>query len=365
MATVLLPYIDVGVPYAGKIYYYYRRVKFRKRLPGQPGEPDFNRAYEAAHAAYEAASNAERDLGPVEKSIAHLIREYRKSPDWRAKKPATKTDYEKALRPLEEHFGGVHVPTVPRGFVFGLRNQYASKPGKPGDPLVETPRRANRMVAVLSILLSYAVNLGWRSDNPALRPDKLASGPGWRSWTDEELEKFLTAETTPNELRLAALLASATGQRGQDLIAMRWSDYDGSAIRVKQQKTGALVWVPLHSRATDALAKVDRTAETLLTRTDGKPWKIDHFRHCMAEAIKAAGLDGVVTHGLRATAARWLAEAGCSEREIMAITGHTTASSVAKYVREADQRLQATSAMAKVERHRENSLRIAIAKTGE
>ena len=93
-------------------------------------------------------------------------------------------------------------------------------------------------------------------------------------------------------------------------------------------------------------------AEMILTRADDKPWKIDHFRHEMGAQIRAAGLEGIVTHGLRPTAAKWMAEAGCSEREIMAITGHTSPAMVSRYVREASQKRRAQSAATKVTRYR-------------
>ncbi|WPP23415.1 tyrosine-type recombinase/integrase [Komagataeibacter rhaeticus] len=99
-----------------------------------------------------------------------------------------------------------------------------------------------------------------------------------------------------------------------------------------------------------------------MTGANGKPWKIDHFRHEMGAQIRAAGLEGIVTHGLRTTAAKWMAEAGCSEREIMAITGHTSPAMVSRYVREADQKRRAQSAATKVTRYR---LELESAKTGE
>ena len=54
-------------------------------------------------------------------------------------------------------------------------------------------------------------------------------------------------------------------------------------------------------------------------------------------------------HGLRKTAARMLAEAGCSEDEIKAVTGHTTSTMVSYYTRPADKRKQATAAILKLE----------------
>jgi hypothetical protein len=42
-----------------------------------------------------------------------------------------------------------------------------------------------------------------------------------------------------------------------------------------------------------------------------------------------------------------LAEAGCSEREIMAISGHATSKEIARYTKAADRALLARNAMAK------------------
>jgi hypothetical protein len=55
-----------------------------------------------------------------------------------------------------------------------------------------------------------------------------------------------------------------------------------------------------------------------------------------------------VLHGLRKAAARRLAEAGCTEKEIAAVTGHTTLKEVARYTRAAEQKRLAAGALAKL-----------------
>ena len=72
-----------------------------------------------------------------------------------------------------------------------------------------------------------------------------------------------------------------------------------------------------------------------------------------AQAIDDAGLpDDCVLHGLRKCAARHLAEAGCSESEIMAITGHRTSRMVGHYTKAANKKQQATAAIVKLELRR-------------
>jgi integrase len=53
------------------------------------------------------------------------------------------------------------------------------------------------------------------------------------------------------------------------------------------------------------------------------------------------------THGLGKAAARRLAEAGCTSKQIQAITGHKTLAEVERYTRKADQVWLARKAMKK------------------
>lgn len=81
---------------------------------------------------------------------------------------------------------------------------------------------------------------------------------------------MLGASTTTDDIRHAVILAYTTGQRGQDLIRMKWSDYDGEGIYVVQLKTKAPVWIPLHEQGRRLLDTMSRhNAETILTRADG------------------------------------------------------------------------------------------------
>ena len=70
-------------------------------------------------------------------------------------------------------------------------------------------------------------------------------------------------------------------------------------------------------------------------RFTGLPWPHADLSHCSA-------------HGLRKLAAPRLANAGCSEREIMAITGHRSLSEVSRYTKAADQARLSEQAMSKM-----------------
>ena len=87
----------------------------------------------------------------------------------------------------------------------------------------------------------------------------------------------------------------------------------------------------------------------MLTTSFGKEFSDKGFSNYMAERIGQANLpDRCVTHGLRKAAARCLAEAGCSSKEIASITGHTTLKEIERYTKAAEQRKLAVSAMARL-----------------
>ena len=108
-----------------------------------------------------------------------------------------------------------------------------------------------------------------------------------------------------------------------------------------------------------------KAAEQILAHVEGQPllagrgiastgWPAFdsiYFGAWFAEAIDEAGLpDDCVLHGLRKCAACKLAEAGCSESEITAATGHKTTRMAEEYTKAASKKRQASAAILKLER---------------
>jgi integrase len=261
---------------------------------------------------------------------------------------------------LEADWGHLPVVGLRRGHVAAIRNRYArrliSVKGRPTGETAEVSnaRQANRLVTTLSILLSYAVDpLEWRADNPALRPKRLRTeGEGFRPWKPTEFIHFW--ERANAEWRFNVLFGLLSGQRGQDQVAMLWTDYDGTNLYVEQQKGRGRVklWVECHPMLLAALnlrrsELAGRTPVplTILARSDGKPWKVNAFQKAAGKAIRAAGLTGVVWHGLRGSAASWAAEGGATEKMIQALLGHLTPAASQHYARGAEQRRLASAAV--------------------
>lgn len=94
---------------------------------------------------------------------------------------------------------------------------------------------------------------------------------------------------------------------------------------------------------------------SLLTTTQGKGFDPVYFGAWFADAIDEAKLpDDCVLHGLRKTAARKLADAGCTPDEIKAVTGHTTSRMVEYYTKTIDRKKRASAAILKLEWLEEN-----------
>ena len=375
VAHVTLPYLKT-FRVGRQEYAYYRRDRgaYQRRLVDGRGDPVDVRDGAAlaaawqreddAYKAIEAAAAEARDARAIRAgSIGDLVARYRASPEYAQHKPATRLDYEKGLRPLERDWGSLPVA--------GIRNRYATREVTAKDGAVSTvpnARQANRVVTTLSILLTFAIDtLGWIETNPALRPKRLkAKTEGYRAWTQAEWQQF--HERAPEAWRFAGLLALLTAQRGQDQVAMAWSDYDGARVHVVQEKGNKLIklWVPCHPALKAALdaereaARGRRTsALTILARPDGRPWAsgatdahgVNAYQKAASKAIREAGLSGVVWHGLRATGLTWAAEGGASERALMALAGHSTGAMSQRYTRGAERDRMAIQAVANVVTH--------------
>ena len=150
--------------------------------------------------------------------------------------------------------------------------------------------------------------------------------------------------------RRAYTLALYTGQRRGDLVAMTRGHRKAGAIQVCQGKTGVEVSIPEHRNLAAELGLGEQGHMSLLTTSKGKAFNPVYFGAWFAEAIDEAGLpESCVLHGLRKTSAQRLADAGCTDREIMSITGHKTSRMVSLYTEKAETKKRASAAILKLE----------------
>jgi integrase len=291
----------------GTVAAYHYAWRGGPRLPGAPGSPEFVAAYNAAHAGRD---NRHKGM------LTGLLIDYRKSPAYADKAPATRRDYDRHMRRIEADFGDLPIAALADRRVRGDFLNWR-------DRLAQTSRRqADYALAVLALILAWAADRGLAPENPLKRPGRTYRADRSDAiWSDDDEAAFLAA--APAHLRLALTLAINTGQRQGDLLRLTWGAYDGQAIRLRQSKTGRRVVIPCTAELRAALegAKAHRgQAVTILTTTRGRPWTSDGFRASWSKV--PIDLAGLTFHDLRGTAVTRLARAGCSVPEIATITGH-------------------------------------------
>src|SRR5215831_18280484 len=201
----------------------------------------------------------------TDECFAAVIRAFMASPRFQGYSPATQVTWGRELRLAErpDTLGALSVnvirPALVQAFIDGL----SDRPGKQAAALAAL-RQVERW-AIVRDLLSQPITTG---------VEFTRSHDGHRPWTDEQVQ---LAETQARpELARVVTLAANTGQRGSDLVKMRWTDlelYNGlTGINVCQVKTGRQIWIPITQELSAAMTGWERRPGFILLRPTGIPW---------------------------------------------------------------------------------------------
>lgn len=144
----------------------------------------------------------------------------------------------------------------------------------------------------------------------------------------------LAAHTGLRWAELAGLQVGRVGPRGARLIVTHVLERNGT-IRPygKSKRSNRVVPVPelLQARLIEQVARRDSDAPVFPTLR-GRYWRYQNFRHRVwLPAIEAAGLRDLGIHGLRHTAASWLAMAGVDLLTIRDLMGHESQATTERY----------------------------------
>jgi integrase len=338
-------YVHGFIDRHGRARYYFRRKGYEGvKLDGLPWSPTFMGKYEEALSGQQAIQPGRGKIKPG--TMRALALSYFASPAFAGLKPRSQKEYRLSIERFCNRRDSEGMPYGDK-LARDLQRRAVIK-------LIAAEshhtRSANFLLAMLRILMTHAIDLEWRTDNPAkdVRPLKVNSD-GFHSWTEEEIMQFRRAHSIGSQARLALELLLNTGQRGRsDVIRMGRQHIEDGMIRVRQQKTGADLLLPITSELSEAIAAVP-PGMTFLTTAYGGPWSPSGFGNWFRYQCRVAGLSHhCLAHGLRKAAARRLADAGCTEHEIRAITGHASLREVQRYTRGANQKRLAIAAVAKL-----------------
>ena len=338
--AVPLKYLHSYKDRHGRRRYYFRRHGKNTALPGLPGSREFMDAYAVCLGSTDPTQRLIREPSPP-RSLNALALAYFSSANYRALALGSQSIYRRTLEPFLNNHGHRRADQMKREHVIALIGAMAERPGA-----------ANMLLKRLRTLLRFGMDLGWIKEDPTTRVKSYRSKE-LHTWTEEEIATFEHRWPKGSKQRLAFALLLYTGQRGSDVRKMIWTDTVGTTIRVAQQKTGTKLVLPLHPDLQVLLATAQRKQATILATEYGAAFSPKGFGNFVSSAIRCAGLPAQCkAHGLRKAAARRLADAGCTSKQIAAITGHKSLAEIERYTRAADQERLAQQAVAKLKASR-------------
>ncbi|SER26000.1 tyrosine-type recombinase/integrase [Sphingobium sp. YR768] len=293
------------------------------RIEAKFGTPEFHQAYVAAHAT--------RSNKPIDTFNA-VFRAFEQSSAYTSLADRTRKDYAKHLRHIETEFGDFPVSALGDRRTRGEFLAWRDRVGKTSE------RTADYRFAILARILAWALDRGLVTANPCKRPGRLYRGSRAEYiWREGEEAAFYA--NAPEHLHLALKLALWTGQRQGDLIKLPWKAYDGTHIRLAQNKTRSKaaklqvnrVVIPVGAPLKESLdtlkagyeAEGKELPRTILITLRGSEWTSDGFRTSWRKGCIKAGVAGLTFHDLRGTVVTRLAIAGCTVPQIATITGHS------------------------------------------
>ncbi len=353
MKMMRLKYVVEDTDRHGNVRIYYRRAGHPKiRLRGPVGSREFLIDYQRAESgeAYKQKKKAkEKSQTGRPGTLGWLCIQYFKSPMYRQLDASTRRTRRSILERFCQNHGDGEKPyakLLPRH----LRIRR--------DEMIKTPAAANTMIKTMRQLFRFAVRYDLHDTNPAAQVEYLTTNAeGYHSWSLDEIEAYEKAHPFGSMARLALALALYTGQRRSDLVRFGWKDvredeegvlWIGFTQHKGRNRHPITLEIPIIPELQRYLAD-DRVGDTTFLMSEyGKPFTAAGFGNRFRKWCDAAGLGHCSVHGLRKAAAARLAELGCSEFEIMAITGHQTSKEVTRYTKGASQKLRAASALAKL-----------------
>ena len=241
-------------------------------------------------------------------------------------KPKTAHEYRLQSKTIREAIGRRRVEEVTRRDI--------ERMVKPLRPVMR-----NRVLALTSRLFTLFESWEWCSSTPVRFVDKAKEEPRDRTLTESEIVDLavaLEAESEASPAAVAAIrMATMTGLRIGEVMAMKWADVDfeGGRVTLPTTKTGRRVH-PLSSAALEALAAIPRIAgvgHVFTTGRGGITYKTVHgaFRRAAARA----GLEDVRLHDLRRTLMTRAAAEGIGTHALRDLLGHKTTTMADRYIR--------------------------------
>lgn len=254
--------------------------------------------------------NADGQGAISEGSIGWVVNKYRASDEYAALAKGTVKYYNRILKDVEGLKASLPFSAFTRRAVIDFVGTY------------KTGLR-RQVAAVLINLFNVAIYHGYAVENFARKLRLRGGARRTQTFTDADIKAWLRA-CDDDTMRLAFTILRYTAQRPGDVLLMKWSQYDGDTIKLRQQKTGTLLEVPCHADLRAELDAAKKTTRHISIVSEGLR-ALSYSRFCVRFRLIAdkAGLQKHQARDLRRTAAVRMAEAGANTVQIAAVGGWT------------------------------------------
>jgi integrase len=257
-------------------------------------------------------------------------------------KPRTVKTYRDQLeRIVLPKLGKLNVDTIDRADVARLHNS-----------LKDTPYQANRVLALLSKIFSWAEKHGLRPDhsNPCRHIDKYPEKARERFLSAGEASKLADTLTEMEKDGKVGVYAAAairllmlTGARVGEILSLQWDyvDIEQNALTLPDSKTGKrVIWLSVPARQVlSELPRIEGNPYVIVGDKEGQA--LVNLKDPWRAVRKKADLEDVRMHDLRHSFASFAAAGGLSLPLIGKLLGHTQAPTTQRYAHLADDPVKA------------------------
>ena len=273
------------------------------------------------------------------KNVGQLVVEYWGSDAFRKLGSASQRDYYDCLTIIkdDEKLGSTSLKRLSVPMMQRCYNVWLSR----GIP------RANKIAAIMSILLNWAIKNEVEVLNPMRYIDKTPNPKRKVTWEPEQVSQFLSTAYSHWKWRSIGLIVQMAyewGQRVGDMRMLLWNaiDLDKGRCDFEQSKRGEAVHLPISDSLMNVLRQQHATfgfqvlVAPQMKPEDGawKPYGKETLYVHVNRVLDAAGLPSYLTAmDMRRSAITEMAEAGVSIATMKQVTGHTNINSLTPYIK--------------------------------
>lgn len=249
----------------------------------------------------------------------------------RHSKPKKKTwteDLEKYKNHIEKPLGKRKLSEIDRAAISLIHSNIT----KAGHPIA-----ANRILALISSVLGWAISAGLWENNPAIGIRRNKEKSRDRFIQSDELPRFFQAlAEEPNEtIRDYVLISLLTGARRSNVCSMKWQDinFERAEWRIEATKNDTPQTVTLSPEAVEVLQNRKSDDSEFVFPGNGKSGHLQEPRKGWERILKSARINDLRLHDLRRTLGSWQAKTGASLAIIGKSLNHKNQNTTAIYAR--------------------------------